>query len=235
VINGSPTVFIVDDDDSLRRGLARGLRAEGWNVESFANAVEFLRRPAYEGVGCVLLDVYLPQVTGPDLQIEMMARGNTLPVVFLTGHPDVKTAVSAMKRGAVDFLVKPVDEEILLRTITQAIERHGMEQGARLQRQVTDDRLARLSEREREVMSFVIAGRLNKQIAQSMGIALKTVKVHRARVMQKMGASSVAALVHLCEGLARPPRNRRQSGSERDGSKVQWRHAANDAYSCDWR
>jgi DNA-binding CsgD family transcriptional regulator len=104
-----------------------------------------------------------------------------------------------------------------------------------LQRQVTDDRLARLSEREREVMSFVIAGRLNKQIAQSMGIALKTVKVHRARVMQKMGASSVAALVHLCEGLARPPRNRRQSGSERDGSKVQWRHAVNDAYSRDWR
>ena len=141
-----------------------------------------------------------------------------------------------MKRGAVDFLVKPIDDETLLRAIAQAIERHGAEQRARLQRRVTDDRLARLSPREREVLNFVISGRLNKQIAQTLGITLKTVKVHRAHVMQKMGVSSVAALVHLCEG-ARPPAAKplAKSGSERDGSKVQWRHAVNDAYSRDWR
>jgi FixJ family two-component response regulator len=235
VSNGSGTIFIVDDDDSLRASLERRLRAEGWNVESFANALEFLRRPTYNGVGCVLLDVCLPQVTGPDLQIAMMARGDTLPVVFLTGRADVATGVSAMKRGAVDFLVKPIDEETLLRAIAQAIERHGAEQRARLQRQVADARLARLSPREREVLNFVISGRLNKQIAQSMGITLKTVKVHRAHVMQKMGVSSVAALVHLCDGArpaaAKPPA---ESGSGRDQPRVQWRHQADGVYPREW-
>ncbi|HEV8018908.1 MAG TPA: LuxR C-terminal-related transcriptional regulator [Steroidobacteraceae bacterium] len=140
-----------------------------------------------------------------------------------------------MKRGAVDFLVKPIDDETLLRAIAQAIERHGAEQRARLQRRVTDDRLARLSPREREVLNFVISGRLNKQIAQTLGITLKTVKVHRAHVMQKMGVSSVAALVHLCE-VARPPAAKlpAESGSERDGSKVPWRRPANGVYPREW-
>jgi FixJ family two-component response regulator len=232
VSNRAATIFIVDDDDSLRHGLARRLRAEGWNVEAFASAAEFLMRPLYRGIGCALLDVFLPQLTGADLQMAMIARGDTLPVVFLAGYPDVPTAVSAMKRGAVDFLVKPVDDEILLATIAQAIERHGSEQHARLHRQVTEDRLARLSQREREVLNFVVSGRMNKQIAQSMGIAIKTVKVHRARVMQKMGAISVAALVHLCQGLAlgcqpQPPNPQ----PELNGSRVQWRHPANGALS----
>ena len=226
--NRAATIFIVDDDDSERHGLARRLRIEGWNVEAFTSAAEFLMRPLYRGIGCALLDVCRPQLTGRDLQIEMMARGDTLPVVFLTEYPDVATAVSAMKRGAADYLVKPVDDETLLATIAQVIERHGLEQHARLQRQVTDDRLAQLSRREREVFNFVVSGRMNKHIAQSMGISIKTVKAHRAQVMQKMGVISVAALVHLCEGLALACQPQRPSPEpELNGSKVHWRHPAN--------
>jgi FixJ family two-component response regulator len=232
--DGPPTIFIVDDDDTLRRSLARRIRAEGWDVETYASAAEFLERPPFVGRGCAILDVCLPELSGPALQLEMSARGNTLPVVFLTGHGDVTTGVNAMKRGAVDFLVKPVDDAVLLQTISQAIERHVAQLRARQQRRVTDDRLARLSPRELEVLGFVIAGRLNKQIAQSMGITLKTVKVHRAHVMQKMGVSSVAALVHLCEGArTRAPEGAAEAGTEHHGSKVQWPHSAEGAYPAD--
>ncbi|HEV8017211.1 MAG TPA: response regulator [Steroidobacteraceae bacterium] len=230
------TIFIVDDDESLRRSLARTLRAEGWTVEAFASAREFLQRPPYLGMGCVVLDVCLPELTGPELHIEMLARGIRLPVVFLTGHGDVPTSVSAMKRGAVDFLTKPVDQATLLCTVAEAVERHGAERHDRQRREATDGRLARLSPREREVMNHVIAGSLNKQIAQSMGITLKTVKVHRAHVMQKMGVNSVAALVHLCDG-ARPSTRALgvgQTGSREHGSKVQWPHTGDRAYPQDW-
>jgi FixJ family two-component response regulator len=236
VNNGMATIFIVDDDESLQRSLARTLRAEGWTVEPFDSAREFLQRPTYLGMGCVVLDVCLPELTGPDLHIEMLARGITLPVVFLTGHGDVPTSVSAMKRGAVDFLTKPVDQATLLRTVAEAVERHVAERRDRQRRQATDDRLARLSPREREVMNHVIAGSLNKQIAQSMGITLKTVKVHRAHVMQKMGVNSVAALVHLCGGgrPSTPPPAAVQTGSRDHGSKVQWPHASERVYPQEW-
>ena len=235
-MKGMATIFIVDDDESLRCGLARTLRAEGWSVEVFASAREFLQRPAYTGIGCMVLDVCLPELTGPELHIEMLARGMTLPVVFLTGHGDVPTSVSAMKRGAVDFLTKPVDAATLLYSVAEAVERHSAERRDRQRRQATDDRLARLSPREREVMTQVIAGSLNKQIAQSLGITHKTVKVHRAHVMQKLGVNSVAALVQLC-GPARqssPVPAARQSGSPYHGSKVQWPHASDSAYPADW-
>ncbi len=232
--DGPPTIFIVDDDDALRRSLARRLRAEGWDVETYASAAEFLERPPFVGRGCAILDVCLPELSGPALQLEMTARRNTLPVVFLTGHGDVTTGVNAMKRGAVDFLVKPVDDTVLLQTITQAIERHGAQLRVRQQRQIADDRLARLSPREREVLKFVIAGRLNKQIAQSMGITLKTVKVHRAHVMQKMAVSSVAALVHVCEGSWTPaPDGAADGDTEHHGSKVQWPQSPGGAYPAD--
>ena len=234
--NGMATIFIVDDDESLRRSLGRTLRAEGWNVESFATPGEFLRRPRYTGIGCVVLDVCLPGLTGPELHVEMLARGIALPVVFLTGHGDVPTSVSAMKRGAVDFLIKPVDEAILLRTIAEAVERHGAQRSAQQRRQATDDRLARLSPREHEVLNHVIAGSLNKQIAQSLGITLKTVKVHRAHVMQKMEVNSVAALVQLCEAArtsASPPAVA-PSGSPHHGSKVQWSRRIGGVYPQDW-
>jgi len=198
-VAGAPTVFVVDDDSSLRRGLGRLLRSAGWNVETFASAREFLERPCYSGTGCVMVDVRMPEMTGPELQAQMLARGISLPVVFLTGCVDLATGIRAMKLGAVDFLVKPVDDETLLQSIRQGVERHASLQDRQRQSQRINDRLLRVSPREREVLQFVIAGHPNRQIAGRMGISLKTVKVHRARVMEKMQVRSVAELVHLCE------------------------------------
>jgi FixJ family two-component response regulator len=193
------TVFVVDDDEAVRASLARLLRSTGWNVETYASAREFLARTVFSGTGCVLLDVQMPGVSGTQLHESMYQRGLTLPVVFLTGHGDVSTGVRAMKRGAVDFLLKPLDEEELLAAISQALERHAREQARRREWQDIAERLGRLSAREREVIENVIRGSLNKQIAAELGIAEKTVKVHRGRVMEKMEVRSVAELVHLCE------------------------------------
>lgn len=199
--NGAPTVFVVDDDASLRRSLARLVRSAGWNVEAFASGREFLERGAYDGTGCVVMDVQMPGMTGPELHGLMTDRDISLPVVFLTGHGNLPTGVQAMKRGAVDFLTKPVDDETLLQTIRQGIERHAVGQTDQRRRQDVEVRLSRLSPREREVLTFVIGGHLNKQIADTMGISLKTVKAHRARVMEKMEADSLAELVHLCQSV----------------------------------
>lgn len=193
------TVFVVDDDASVRRGLARLLRAEGWNVETFSGAGEFLQREPCSGAGCVVLDVRMPGISGPELQSRMRETGVSLPIVFLTGHGDVPTSVQAMKRGAADFLLKPVDSEQLLRTVAQAVERHAAGLARQRDRQHIRECLAQLTTREREVLESVIRGLRNKQIAADLGIAEKTVKVHRGRVMQKMRVRSVAELVHLCE------------------------------------
>jgi RNA polymerase sigma factor (sigma-70 family) len=193
------TVFVVDDDDSLRRALGRVLRGPGWGVEGFGSAEAFLERLPFRGVGCVLLDVNMPGLSGPELQARLLSEGSTLPVVFLTGHGDIPTGIGAMKRGAIDFLTKPVDDETLLRTVAQAIEAHAQRGAHDRELGEAQQRLERLSPREREVMELVVAGLLNKQIADHMEISIKTVKVHRSRVMEKMEVRSVAALVHLCE------------------------------------
>jgi len=194
-----PTIFVIDDDSSVRRSLARLIHSAGWNVEPYASAREFLDRPAYAGSGCVVLDVRMPEMNGPELHEWMTAHGIFLPVIFLTAHGDLPTGIQAMKRGAVDFLQKPVDDVLLLQTIQKAIEKHGSEQKHQQQKHEVDIRLSRLSPREREVLEQVISGQLNKQIADSMGISIKTVKVHRARVMEKLEVDSLAALVHICE------------------------------------
>jgi RNA polymerase sigma factor (sigma-70 family) len=194
-----PTIFVIDDDSSVRRSLVRLINSTGWNVESHASAREFLDRPAYTGSGCVVLDVSMPEMSGPELHEWMNAHGIFLPVIFLTAHGDLPTGIQAMKRGAVDFLQKPVDDVLLLQTIQNAIEKHGSEQKRQQQKQEVDNRLSRLSPRERQVLEQVISGQLNKQIADSMGISIKTVKVHRARVMEKLEVDSLAALVHICE------------------------------------
>ena len=194
------TIFIVDDDATFARGLSRLIRAAGWKPEVYSSAADFLARGRLDDgtCGCVLLDVKMPGMKGPDLYREMLERRMTLPVVFLTGYGDVPTSVDAMKLGAVDFLEKPVSGERLVRAVRVALERHsaGLEQER--DRRDVEGRLALLSPREREVMRHVIGGRLNKQIAADLGISLKTVKVHRAKVMEKMRAASVAALVDLC-------------------------------------
>lgn len=210
-----PTIFVVDDDDSLRRALARLLRTEGWNVETFESARLFLDQPPVEGAGCVLLDVSMPDMTGPQAHAEMLARGLMLPVVFLTAHGDLPTGIEAMKLGAVDFLVKPVKDVALIRALRQALQRDAAQQIERQRRRAVEARLALLTPREHEVLLLVITGLLNKQIADRMSIAIKTVKVHRARVMQKLEADSVAALVHQCEAVGLMPQapSRRNSGA----------------------
>lgn len=194
-----PTIFVVDDDAAVRRGLVRLLRSTGWRAEAFASAGDFLARAPLSGPGCVLLDVQMPGMNGLELQGRMAAAGICLPVVFLTGKGDIPMSVHAMKLGAVDFLVKPVDEAVLFQALEQAIKRQAVEAAGRYQHDNVMARLARLSAREREVLEQVLLGRLNKQIAYELGIVEKTVKAHRGRVMEKMEAATIAELVHLCD------------------------------------
>ncbi len=202
------TIFIVDDDPSVRKGLARLIRSAGWKAETFSSAREFLAKPSFSEAGCAILDVRMPSMSGPELRDQMAARKISLPIVFLTGRSDIPTGVEAMKKGAVDFLVKPVDAETLLPAIRLALERHAAEKAGAGERHEIESRLLRLSAREREVMEYVIGGHLNKQIAVSLGIAEKTTKVHRGRSMRKMEATSVAELVRLCGIIGIEPRQR---------------------------
>jgi len=200
------TIFVVDDDASLRKSLVWLLRSAGWHAEAFASAEEFLARPPFSGTGCLVLDVRMPHVTGPNLRDQLAASHSMLPIIFLTGHGDVPTGVDAIKKGAVDFLLKPVDDEVLLQAIQRAVELHRAALAHARELQSIRDRIARLSDRERQVMEHVIVGCLNKQIADALGIAEKTVKIHRGHVMQKMEVNSVAGLVHLCERAGIVPR-----------------------------
>jgi FixJ family two-component response regulator len=193
------TVYIVDDDPNFARGIARLVEASGWRVEVFASAAQFLARPREsDSAGCILLDVRMPGMRGPELQRAMAAAGIDMPVIFLTGYGDVPTSVAAMKHGAVDFLEKPVRAEVLVAAIRQALARHAEARARASERHALGQRVARLSPREYEVMAQVVAGRLNKQIAADLGISEKTVKAHRGKVMEKMEAPSLAALVDLC-------------------------------------
>ncbi len=195
------TVLLIDDDLEVRDGVGRLLRSAGWRMEAFASAQEFMEQPPYEGIGCLVLDVSMPGMSGPDLHRWMHENDRSLPVIYLSARCDVSISVAAMKRGAVDVLEKPADADVLLQAIAEAVELHRLETA---QRRATDDirrRHLSLSRREGEVMTHVVSGRLNKQIADDLGISLKTVKVHRGRMMVKMGVRSVAELVHLCGQL----------------------------------
>lgn len=196
--SAAATVFVVDDDLDVRQGLSRLLRSSVWDVRAFATAEEFLAGVPPDASGCILLDVAMPGMTGPQLHERLAASGVTLPVIYLTGASTVSIGVEAMKRGAIDFLEKPVDADKLLPIIERAIGRHRTARAERARIDEINRRLAQLSAREREVMRHVIRGRLNKQIAADLAIALKTVKVHRGHVMAKMKVRSVAELVRLC-------------------------------------
>jgi len=190
-------VFVVDDDPSVRRSLKRLIRSAGFTVDSFASADEFLERPRPDIPGCLVLDILMPGVNGLDLQDELAAAEVNLPVIFLTGYGTVPASVQAMKAGAVDFFEKPVDDGALVGAIHQAVERS---RRARLEQAETREiqrRVASLSPREREVLSLLLTGMLNKQIASQLGTTEKTIKVHRGRVMEKMRAGSIADLVWL--------------------------------------
>jgi FixJ family two-component response regulator len=195
----TPTVFVVDDDPPVRRAISRLLRAAGFAVAAFASAEEFLAQYDPSLWGCLVLDVAMPALNGLELQHILAKAGSLLPIIFLTGTADIPKSVRAMKHGASDFLTKPVDEKDLLAAVRVAIE----EDRARRQKQADLSeiraRLATLTPREREVLEYVITGKLNKQIAGDLGTVEQTVKVHRARVMHKMRVQSVAELVRLME------------------------------------
>jgi len=195
----TPTVFLIDDDPSVRRGLSRLIRVAGFNVQAFASAGDFLASPHDEGPGCIVLDVKMPGVSGPDLQVEINKAEYTMPIIFISGHGDVPTTAQAMKEGALDFLTKPIDREHLLNAIRTALDkdRACREEHAELEQICA--KLAKLTPREFEVMRFVVAGLLNKQIAYELGIAEDTVKIHRGRMMSKMDVVSVADLVRLTQ------------------------------------
>ena len=193
----APLVFVVDDDASVRKSLVRLIKAAGYEAEAFGSVGDFLARRPYDGPCCLVLDVRMPGLTGLDLQEALRAAGQRLSIVFITGYRDVPVSVKAMKGGAVDFLTKPVDERTLLGAIEQAVARTLADRRRQARLTEVQRRIATLTPREAAVFALVVTGMLNKQIGSELGIGEKTVKVHRARVMEKMQAGSLAELVQL--------------------------------------
>jgi FixJ family two-component response regulator len=195
----APVVFLVDDDASVRTGLTRLVESAGYAVEAFASAREFLDREPPTGPCCLVLDVRMPGLTGLELQETLRAAGRRMSIVFVTGHVDVPMSVRAMKGGAVDLLTKPVDAKDLIQAIQRCVAKDVRDRGEEALVAEIQARVKLLTPRETEVFALVVTGMLNKQIASRLGIVEKTVKVHRARVMEKMQAGSVAELVRLAD------------------------------------
>ena len=197
----APVVYIVDDDASVRKSLTRVVAAAGYQVHAFASARDYLAREPSGGPSCLVLDVRMPGLTGLDLQKALAGGEHRTAIVFITGHGDIAMSVTAMKAGAVDFLTKPFAGKDLLDAIQRALAKDTRDLGSEARVAEIRDRIKLLTPRETEVFALVVTGMLNKQIASELGIAEKTVKVHRARVMEKMRATSVAELVRLADGV----------------------------------
>jgi FixJ family two-component response regulator len=219
-----PMVFLVDDDGSVRRAMARVLKCAGLTVKAFASAREFLEQEVTEktgkvqvsvpsvvscsnsfpGPGCLVLDLHLPGLSGLELQQELASAECHVPIVFITGHGDIRASVEAMKAGAVDFLTKPVDSQVLVDAVGRAVARDNETRKRRQERKELRDRVESLTQREREVFSLVVTGMANKRVAAALGTVEKTVKVHRGRVMRKMGARCLVELVRMADKSTSP-------------------------------
>jgi FixJ family two-component response regulator len=217
-----PSVFVVDDDVSVRESLELLIDNEGWQPRTFASAQEFLGSPRAVVPSCLLLDISLPGLNGLELQKRVAAERTDMPIIFITGYGDIPKTVQAMKAGAVEFLTKPFNEEVLLSAIRQALERSRLALAQEAELQVIRNRYASLTPREQEVMALVVSGLLNKQVGGELGISEITVKAHRGQVMQKMKANSVADLVKMAgrlhggTGIARSDTADHKAAARRD-------------------
>ena len=203
--NATPVVFVVDDDVSVRESLELLIRTAGWRVDTFSSGQEFLARPRPTVPCCLVLDVSLPGLNGLELQERIARERSEMPIVFITGHGDVPMTVRAMKAGAIEFLTKPFDDEVLVRAVRGAIDRSTAALSQERELQTLRASYASLSRREREVMTLVVSGLLNKQVGGQLGISEITVKAHRGRMMRKMKADSLADLVNMAASLRLAP------------------------------
>ena len=195
----TPTVYVVDDDPDVLKAIERLLESTGLSVSTFSSPQQFLERYDRNAPGCLVLDLALPGLSGLDVQRLLEQQGSVLPIVFLTGRGDIATSVQAMKRGAADFLTKPIDDTALIAAVHEALATDQAHRSARLERERLAECLAALTERERQVLERVVAGRRNKEIAAELGTTEKTIKFHRGNLMRKMGVHVVADLVKLAE------------------------------------
>lgn len=196
-LNQSPTVFIVDDDPAVQQALRLSFRSVGYRAEVFASATQFLEAYNENMAGCVLLDVRMPGMSGLELQEKLNERHSILPIIYMTGHGDVPMAVSAMQAGALDFIQKPFNDQELIDRVAQAISRDARNRGVLQEKHEIRKRLESLTPREREIMDMVVDGKANKVIAGDLQLSQRTVEIHRARVMEKMLATSLAHLVRM--------------------------------------
>ena len=203
---GVPTVFIIDDDRGMRQAIQDLVESVGLRAEAFATGQDFLRKQLTGGPGCLVLDVRLPRMSGLDFQRRLAESGMQIPIIFVTAHGDIPMSVRALKSGAVEFLTKPFRDQDLLDAIQQALERDRIAQKEQAEVHDLQERYHALTVREREVMTLVVSGMLNKQIASEIGASEATVKVHRGNVMHKMQATSVVDLVRIADKLKLPPR-----------------------------
>ena len=204
-MNSPATVFVVDDDAAFLTAVSRLLRAGGHSVETFRSAAEFLERPDRDAPGCVLLDLRLPGPNGMEIQAALSTADNPMPVIFLTGHGDIPTTVTAMRRGAVDFLTKPVKKEALFEAVRRALALDAAARRQRARLRMLQERYDALTPREREVMAHVITGQFNKEIAGDLGTSERTIKAHRAALLNKLALRSVAELARFAQDLGVPP------------------------------
>lgn len=195
-------VHVIDDDVSARRGLTRLVKALGYQALAYDSAASFLASPDRTGPGCILLDVRMPGMTGPELQETLMAGDHAWPIIFLSAHGDVPTVATTMKRGAIHFLTKPVDRDDLARVLEEAMVVARQQEELHLEQEEARQKIALLTPREHEVLTHVITGRLNKQIAADLGVTEDTVKIHRSRMMQKLGIYSSPELLRFCDLLS---------------------------------
>lgn len=215
----TPIVFVVDDDISVRESLELMIEAEGWQAETFASAQAFLARPRFQAPSCLVLDVSLPDLNGLELQQRIAGDRTDMPIIFITGHGDVPMTVQAMKGGAIEFLTKPLANEMLVGAIGNALERSRATLAREAEMDVLRDAYATLTSREREVMALVVAGLLNKQIGGELGISEITVKAHRGHLMRKMHAASLADLVRMAARLRLASHNQTREAAKQRASR----------------